>query len=313
MESFIALDGGQSTSKIRAVGAHGVLEATFPGVRTDRPLPPQWIQIIESFLADHPQVQASSLAVGSSGLGRETAHDLAPALSKLGFTEIALAHDSVTCYLGSLAHNEGVMVAAGTGTICLGVGPLGFARVDGWGWIMGDAGSAYWIGRTALEAAMRGHDGRRQLTALTDMVADEFTDLEHAYLELQADPNKVARIAALAGEVNRLADTDRVARIIVDKAAAHLSEAALAAIRRVGLSGPSVPRVAVLGRVFDSERIHRQFVDFLRLQWPDFALAPCVGDILDGTAALLGLDTHHPLFTQVSYAHRASKAPSAAS
>ncbi len=44
------------------------------------------------------------------------------------------------------------------------------ARVDGWGNIMGDAGSGYWIGREALDAVMRAYDGRGPQTALTDVV-----------------------------------------------------------------------------------------------------------------------------------------------
>lgn len=304
MKHFIALDAGQSTCKVRATIDNGFVSASYPGVRTDRPLPPQWIQTVKTFLADHPEVRPGSLALGSSGLGGETAHELTPELSPLGFAEVALAHDSITCFLGSLGQGHGAMIAAGTGTICLGVGPLGSARVDGWGWILGDAGSAFWIGRTAFEAAMRGYDGRRQLTALTEMFAQDFPDLEHAYLEIQSDPDKTARIASYAGKVNLLAKTDRVAGMIMDKAAAHLSESVQAALRRVGLNGPETPRVAVLGQVFESDRIRAGFVDYLTLQWPAFALTPPIGDVLDGTAALLNLDVRHPLFPEVSYARR---------
>ena len=134
--------------------------------------------------------------------------------------------------------------------------------------------------------------------------SQDFPDLEQAYLEIQADPNKVARIASYAGKVNVLAGTDRVAANIIDKAAAHLSEAVQAALRRVGINGSSTPRVAVLGQVFESDRLRRRFVDFLTLQWPTFALTDPVGDIVDGTAALLTLDPAHPLFTKVSYARR---------
>ncbi|MDT3318074.1 hypothetical protein Q9S71_14695 [Microbacterium sp. KSW4-11] len=42
----------------------------------------------------------------------------------------------------------------------LAVGDRDTARVDGWGWTMGDAGSGFWIGREALTAVMRAHDHR---------------------------------------------------------------------------------------------------------------------------------------------------------
>ena len=304
MRHSIALDAGQSTSKLRATADHGYVTARYPGVLTDRPLPGQWVATVKRFLSEHPDIAPSELAIGSSGLAEETAHDIIDELAPLGIVRVALAHDSITCYLGSLGEQQGAMIAAGTGTICLGVGPRGMARVDGWGWIVGDAGSAFWIGRTAFEAALRGYDGRRRLTALTDLFAEDFPDLEKAYLAIQADDNKVSRIASYATTVNALASTDRVAANIIDKAAAHLSEAVQAALRRVGLNGPETPKVAALGQVFESDRLRNRFVDYLTLQWPSFALTEPVGDIVDGTAALLTLDGHHPLYDHVSFAER---------
>lgn len=62
---------------------------------------------------------------------------------------------TVTAYLAANGTRHGVVVAAGTGVVTLGVGPEGVARVDGWGHLLGDAGSAYWIGRAGLDAALR--------------------------------------------------------------------------------------------------------------------------------------------------------------
>ena len=119
--------------------------------------------------------------------------------------------------------------------------------MDGWGWIIGDAGSAYWIGRNALEAALRGYDGRRSATVLTEIVAADFDDLELAYLELQADPDKVSRIASYAAKVDQVSGTDLVARNILDRAAAHLSEAVVSAAHKVGLGRGEPPYVCALG------------------------------------------------------------------
>ncbi len=100
---------------------------------------------------------------GSSGLDRPNAAGGAGRAADTSIAEVALAHDSTTSYLGALGDEPGVMITSGTGVVTLAVGPDDVARVDGWGWIMGDSGSAYWIGRNALEAAMRGYDGRRRV------------------------------------------------------------------------------------------------------------------------------------------------------
>ncbi|WP_164987555.1 N-acetylglucosamine kinase [Propioniciclava flava] len=297
----LAVDAGQSSTRVRAVGSD-VPDLSLPGVNTAAPLPPQWATLLRSALARTGP--ASTVALGSSGLGAETAQELLDLLEDTPVQRLILAHDSVTSYLGALGDGEGCVIAAGTGTICLAVGPHETARVDGWGNLIGDAGSAYWIGRTAMEAALRGYDGRRQMTALTGLMQHEFPDLESAYLTLQSDPDKVARIAAFSSQVNEVAASDRVAGTILDKAAAHLSESVQAALRRVRLGGPSVPRVAAIGGVFRSERVLRRFTDYLTLEWPTFALASTTGEGIDGAQALLTLAATHPLSARLSIAER---------
>lgn len=301
----LVIDAGQSGCRARLVGNDGAdrLTIDLDPVQTNGPLIAQLAQRVATALKTLKGGPVHTVAVGSSGLGDENAHQLLAALGE-PIRRVMLAHDSVTCYLGALDSRPGCVIAAGTGTICLAVGPADVARVDGWGHLLGDAGSAYWIGRTALEAALRGYDGRRRMTALTDMMRDEFPDLEKAYLVLQADPDRVARIASFAVKVDALAATDRVAGNIIDKAAAHLSEAVQAAIRRVHLHGPKPPHVATLGGAFNSDRLTRRFTDYLALQWPTFALTEPAGTPLDGVEEMLWLAPSHPLYSRISVAER---------
>jgi len=300
----LAVHAGQSVIRLIAQRGDDVWGASLRGVETDKPLPPQWARAIHEFLAQHPDLDVHTITLGASGLGRDTAHDLLPLVAGTTVRRIVLAHDSVTNYLGSIGDGEGCVIAANTGTVCLAVGPRDTARVDGWGHLLGDAGSLYWIGRSALEAALRGHDGRRQMTALTRAMRDEFPDLELAYLDLQSAPDRVARIASFADVVMDLAASDWVSANILDKAAAHLSEAVQAAIRRVHLSGPQPPRVAAVGKVFHNDTVLRRFTDFLTLQWPTFALTEARGGPVEGAAMLADLDQSHPLYGAVSAAER---------
>ena len=238
---------------------------------------------------------------GSAALGRE----VAAVMADYPNIPYELVGDYEVARCGALGGRPGVALVAGTGSVCSGVNAAGETfRVGGWGHLIGDAGSAYWIGRTAMEAAMRGHDGRRRLTTLTKALSEEFPDLEAAYVELQSDPGRVARIAAFSRRVDELSASDRVAGNILDKAAAHLSEAVQAAIRRAHLSAPQPPRVAAVGSVFRHERVLRRFTDYLTLQWPSFALCEPVGGPVDGAAALHALDPAHPLYSRLTAAER---------
>jgi N-acetylglucosamine kinase-like BadF-type ATPase len=301
---LLAVDAGQSAIGISWTDGHHRLFGTMPGVLTDRPLMPQLASAVTGFL-NSEGVSATAVGLGVSGLVTPEAKELLYLLRRTSITAIAIAHDSTTAYLGALGNRPGVVCAAGTGTVTLAVGDTDVARVDGWGHIMGDAGSAYWIGRNALEAAMRGYDGRRQMTALTELVIADFPDIEGAYIKLQGDQHRVARIARYAQAVDRLSASDGVAANILDKAAAHLSEAVIAGARRAGLmGGHEPPHVCAVGDVFKSERVTHKFADYLTLQWPNFAVTPAIGNPLDGAAQLISLDPSSPMASRVARASR---------
>ncbi|MFD1541824.1 hypothetical protein ACFSJ0_32575, partial [Nonomuraea guangzhouensis] len=74
---------------------------------------------------------------------------------------VMITTDVVTSHAGAFSGGPGVVLAAGTGAIALGVSTAGGSgarpavvrQVDGWGFLYGDAGGGYWIGRRGLEAA----------------------------------------------------------------------------------------------------------------------------------------------------------------
>lgn len=304
MKASLSVNAEPTGIVTRAATETGSLTLRSPGVDHESPVAPQWAKAITAFMDTYPELEIEDVGVGACHLMRATAHDLLHLLLDRGVRRVALTLDIVAAYIGALGDRQGAVIEADTVAACLACGPNGVARVDGWGPMFGDAGSAFWIGRSAVEAALRGYDGRRQLTALTDMVRSDFPDLDEAYLDLQASPGFLARVASYAPRVDALAASDRVAANILDKAAAHLSEAVQAAIRRAGLTRPDAPLVVALGTVFDSWRVRSRFCDYLTLQWPSFALTEPAGDKLDGAAALHSLPTQHPLFERISFAER---------
>ncbi|MRG59907.1 hypothetical protein GE115_08495 [Agromyces sp. CFH 90414] len=287
MSTVLAIDAGQTGIKVRHVGEGVHDEWAAPGIRTDLPLLPQLVAVLGATAAGGRRAEA--VGVGVSGLTDRDAD--APALldaaRALGARSVTLAHDSVTAYLGALGDERGVVVAAGTGVVTLAVGARDVARVDGWGNLIGDAGSGYWIGRAALEAVMRAHDGRGPRTALTGVVSEEFPDLELAYIELQAAPDRVQRIAAYARAVSELAGDDRVAASIVRRAGRELARSAVTGLRRVGEDLATEPQVRAVGGVFRSAHVTREFEAAIHQVFPGAHLHVGTSDPLDGAARLL--------------------------
>jgi N-acetylglucosamine kinase-like BadF-type ATPase len=296
--SVLALDAGQTGIKVRFARADAApVERVFPGVRTDQPLLPQLAAVARETASGSP---VGTLTAGVSGLTsaehdaaelRALVHDLAPA-------RVMLAHDSTTSYLGTLGAGHGAVVAAGTGVVTLAVGPAGVARVDGWGYLMGDAGSGFWIGRAALEAVMRAHDGRGPATSLSEVVRSRWPDLEDAYVQLQSDPARVSVVAWFAEAVAARAASDEVAARICRDAGEELALSILTALRRAGAD--AAPVVSAIGGVFRGEHVRAAFEEAVRDVHPAVRFEAPHGTGLDGAEALARLADDHPLIQLVS-------------
>src|SRR5207245_594388 len=128
--------------------------------------------------------------------------------------------DVEAAWHATLGAERGVLVVAGTGSIALGRDARGrWARAGGLGPLLGDEGSAFWIGREWLRATADERARRRFATA----------------------PQPVSTVAALAPRVvARARRGHRVAGRIVSAAQAHLAAQASAVARALRLPPPVV-------------------------------------------------------------------------
>lgn len=300
----LAIDAGQTGIKVRVQRADGAsTDLMYPGIRTHEPLIPQLGRVAESAAAK-TGASIEVLTAGVSGLTalESDATALRDAVSFATPPKVMLTHDSVSSFLGALGDSAGAVVAAGTGVVTLGVGQHRVARVDGWGNIMGDAGSGYWIGREALDAVMRAHDGRSEATALTEVVRARFTDLENAYIELQSADDRVAIVASFAEAVAELASTDAAAAQICVRAARELALSATTALRAVAEPDDDRPAVCAIGGIFRSSHIRERFNMLVLEAFPTADLRASLGAGIDGAVALSRLNSQHPLLSRVSIA-----------
>ncbi len=156
---------------------------------------------------------------------------------------VAIVNDAELILAAGTPAGWGVGLICGTGSIALGRAADGrMARAGGWGYLLGDEGSGYDVGRAALRAVMRSYDGRNPQTALTPAVL--------AHWGLTAPPDLVTRVyqpplhpadlAALAMVVETTAaQGDEVARGILREAGGELALAARAVIRGLNLPEPT--------------------------------------------------------------------------
>ncbi len=98
--------------------------------------------------------------VGGSGAARpELAELVRSFLAEIISTPIDVAGDMQIALEAAFDTGPGVIVIAGTGSIAYGRDRQGkTARAGGWGFAIGDEGSAHWIGRAAVSAVLRASD-----------------------------------------------------------------------------------------------------------------------------------------------------------
>jgi N-acetylglucosamine kinase-like BadF-type ATPase len=145
----------------------------------------------------------------------------------------------------------GLAVVAGTGSIALGRDAYAnTARAGGWGFIIGDEGSGYAVGRGALQAITQAADGRGKPTALLDRILTDWNlhnpdELIEAVYGVESERNrKIAQLAELVLSV--AADGDIIAITLMQEAACELARAVAAVYRRLDFGG-TLPVLGVGG------------------------------------------------------------------
>lgn len=197
-------------------------------------------QVIESL---DPPGPVAAACLGMAGADRpDEKRLLYDLLRRLGLRRgVAIVHDAQIALVAGAPGGCGVVVVAGTGSIAFGVDERGEAvRSGGWGYLLGDEGSAFWLGHAAVRLGLRAADGRGPRTALYELIRERLGVAEPARLvewfyDQEHSRNRVAELAELVEEA--AAGGDEAADDLLDQAADHLAAAARAVARRLTFAG----------------------------------------------------------------------------
>ena len=215
---------------------------------------------IVSFLEETGNCRA--LCIGAAGVNNlrmaEIVHE---AFSETGIC-YKLVGDEVIAHTGALNGKEGIILIAGTGSICFGKNSAGkSATAGGWGHLLGDEGSGYGLGRDAIRAVSRLLDGYGEPTTIRELIAGEFgldTPEKIVSYVYSNDKSAVAKISHLVEKAYW--DKDPVAIGIVRSNAEALVDIVMAVSSRLGLEKCDV---ALLGGLMEHPTCLRD--EFVRL------------------------------------------------
>jgi N-acetylglucosamine kinase-like BadF-type ATPase len=170
----------------------------------------------------------------------------------------------------SAGENNGMLIIAGGGSLgYCDDGEREFVA-GGYGHILGDEGSAYWIGLQAIKEGVRYSDGRGTFTMLHDRILDHFRETSYWGVKKQLHSDKIQRsdIAGVATLVEKAAyDGDAVAQSVLLRAGKELGELAVSVLRQMERYSRALPfrKVYATGGVFQSTHwVKRSMVETIR-------------------------------------------------
>lgn len=238
---FIGIDAGGGHTRAVLVDADGVLLASglagasgaIPGARGRRMLQ-QALKAALAPIAPRVRHDRTIVHVGLRGLSMPGRRDaaLVELSALMPNAQVHISSDATIALHGALAGRQGVAILAGTGSIAIARSEDGReSRAGGYGYLLGDEGSAFWLGREAVRASLAASERREPATALADALPARGLELVSW---LYSDADHVQRLAGLAPLVTAAAAAgDATALQIVRTGANALAQQAAAAAHQL--------------------------------------------------------------------------------
>ncbi len=225
---------------------------------------------------------------------RAVIHGIAQDLALAAPERIGVDHDCRVALAGGLSGRPGIVQIAGTGSSTFGMNAAGESwRAGGWGHLISDEGSSYWLGIQAMTAAVRSYDGRLAGTALQALVQQHLAlaHMDDIMRRLYVEGLSRAEIAAMAPLVIRAArEGDGLARSLIHDGMALLADCVLAVARRLDMADGPV-ELAMVGGLFQAgEIVVEPFIREIHVRLPQCRVIPAeLPPVLGAALLALGL------------------------
>jgi len=298
----IGIDGGgtrslavaaNSNGRVLALAGSGSLNFFGSGLPTARRTLKTLVRLLRSQLPSGTQF--SHIVIGCAALFSDATRAEKNKLCRglLPVSRTRVISDCQTASFGATLGKPGVVLIAGTGSIVLarnGAGQL--TRVGGWGQILGDAGSAYWIAVESVKAAIAAEEGLGPKTGLSAVICRWFDAgrlTEIVPILHRADFAK-DDFAALASHLaRRVGSRDAVFRGICRNAGRQLAAQALAAAKLARLPARRLPIFLVGGVLTNNELVRASLIAALKAAGTVRIAKPKLAPVL-GAAAMALVD-----------------------
>ena len=163
--------------------------------------------------------------------------------------KVRIVHDIELAYYANFEVGDGILLYAGTGSVAMYIDDeAGPVRAGGWGYLLGDEGGAFWIGRESIRWVLAGLDTGEEVEpdSLSDVILKQIGATNWDGIKAFVYSSDRSEIAKLAATVGRLADAgDADAQGIIYEASQFL----IALVHQLDTQIDNAPRIVIAGGV----------------------------------------------------------------
>lgn len=169
MALTLGIDGGASSTKwaLRSSDGTFIEGSTSPidGHVYREESRTRLISVLREIKKEAGNDNVTAIYAGITGIGTESVSEVKKIIaSEFLDAKIAVVIDMVLGYESHFALGEGIFLYAGTGSIAIHLTESGeIVRAGGWGYLLGDEGAGYWVGREAIRRTVAALDMKIEL------------------------------------------------------------------------------------------------------------------------------------------------------
>lgn len=266
---YLGIDAGASATKWALINENGLIlsgqqEAMDGHLYRESSLA-RMQKVLREIKAQIKELRVESVYMGITGVTHDGS--IQNQIKLVFDCDSQIVSDIELAYRANFSEGNGILLYAGTGSVSFAIDEEGQThQIGGWGYLLGDEGAGYWIGRESIRHALSVIESNAGRTpdSLATLVLKAMNASDWNSVKSFVYSQERAKIAALSAIVNMAAaKNDADAILILTKAAAHLAEL----VNRMDkqLVRKALP-VTFTGGISNSQILYRELERYLRMR-----------------------------------------------
>lgn len=266
---YLGIDAGASATKWALINENGLIlsgqqEAMDGHLYRESSLA-RMQKVLSEIKAQIKELRVDSVYMGITGVTHDGS--IQNQIKLVFDCDSQIVSDIELAYRANFSEGNGILLYAGTGSVSFAIDEEGRThQIGGWGYLLGDEGAGYWIGRESIRHALSVIESNAGRTpdSLATLVLKAMNASDWNSVKSFVYSQERAKIAALSAIVNMAAEkNDADAILILTKAAAHLAEL----VNRMDkqLVRKALP-VTFTGGISNSQILYRELERYLRMR-----------------------------------------------